>query len=343
MDNIEIFQNNSPTLENYWRSVILFGRNVASYKFALGKSLLDLVEQGKSQVSLEELSLPFSKHICEHLQICDKQATSRSSTFLDACRNYNSNNIDLSELISITEKKGFNNVLDAFHIVNGKEIPVRFFEVNNIGQRKQLILTDNVHLLKEIKFENNLYHEIEARWRLVETAWDLSISRNLLAINYDDNEKLLFTTDNNLRRRSITSVREALNGYQKGKCFYCFDDISVEDNESMCDVDHFFPHVLQQYCKINLDGVWNLVLSCKECNRGHKGKFAQVPEKKYLERLYKRNEFLISSHHPLRETLIQQTGGTPELRQAFLNEMDKFAIELLLHRWKAEKEFELMF
>ncbi|MGM9937191.1 MAG: HNH endonuclease, partial [Candidatus Ornithomonoglobus sp.] len=82
---------------------------------------------------------------------------------------------------------------------------------------------------------------------------------------------------------------------------------------------------------------------CKECNRGHKGKFAQVPEKKYLERLYKRNEFLISSHHPLRETLIQQTGGTPELRQAFLNEMDKFAIELLLHRWKAEKEFELMF
>ena len=31
-----------PTLENQWHSVILFGRNVASYKFALGQSLLEL-------------------------------------------------------------------------------------------------------------------------------------------------------------------------------------------------------------------------------------------------------------------------------------------------------------
>ena len=38
-----LFTEVQPTLENYWRSVILFGRNVASYKFALGKSLLDLV------------------------------------------------------------------------------------------------------------------------------------------------------------------------------------------------------------------------------------------------------------------------------------------------------------
>jgi hypothetical protein len=31
-----------PTVENYWRALILFGRNVASYKFALGKALLEL-------------------------------------------------------------------------------------------------------------------------------------------------------------------------------------------------------------------------------------------------------------------------------------------------------------
>ena len=29
----------TPTLDNYWRSIVLFGRNVASYKFALAKSL----------------------------------------------------------------------------------------------------------------------------------------------------------------------------------------------------------------------------------------------------------------------------------------------------------------
>lgn len=36
------FYEIEPSLENYWRAVILFGRNVASYKFALAKSLYDL-------------------------------------------------------------------------------------------------------------------------------------------------------------------------------------------------------------------------------------------------------------------------------------------------------------
>jgi hypothetical protein len=34
-----------------------------------------------------------------------------------------------------------------------------------------------------------------------------------------------------------------------------------------------------------------------------------------LERLSRRNEFLIESHHPLRETLILQTGHTVQARQ----------------------------
>ena len=36
------FYEIEPTLENYWRAIILFGKNVASYKFALAKSLYDL-------------------------------------------------------------------------------------------------------------------------------------------------------------------------------------------------------------------------------------------------------------------------------------------------------------
>ena len=36
------FYEIEPTLENYWRAVILFGKNVASYKFALAKALYDL-------------------------------------------------------------------------------------------------------------------------------------------------------------------------------------------------------------------------------------------------------------------------------------------------------------
>jgi len=40
----------------------------------------------------------------------------------------------------------------------------------------------------------------------------------------------------------------ALNGYQKGKCFYCFSDICVADDDTCnCEVDHFMPYLLQQH------------------------------------------------------------------------------------------------
>jgi hypothetical protein len=42
------FTETTPTRENVWRSIILFGLNVASYKFAFGKSLLELADQDRT-------------------------------------------------------------------------------------------------------------------------------------------------------------------------------------------------------------------------------------------------------------------------------------------------------
>ena len=78
------------------------------------------------------------------------------------------------------------------------------------------------------------------------------------------------------------------------------------------------------------------MLACPYCNRGTSGKFAKVPSIKYLTRLYKRNEFLISSHHPLRETLMQQMGKTEEERKEFIKKVDKIAINHLIHRWETK-------
>jgi hypothetical protein len=76
-----------PSVENYWRAMILFGRNVASYKFALGKALIELRAAPGDVVKLDDLALPFARNICEHLHNAPpKQATSQSSRFLEACR-----------------------------------------------------------------------------------------------------------------------------------------------------------------------------------------------------------------------------------------------------------------
>jgi hypothetical protein len=53
------FTERQRTLDTYWRSIILFGQNVASYKFALAQSLIDLSGTPSSAVSLEQLAVPF--------------------------------------------------------------------------------------------------------------------------------------------------------------------------------------------------------------------------------------------------------------------------------------------
>ena len=50
-DNITLFQETHPSLESYWRSAILFGRNVASYKFALAKSLFEIAPTGRTEIA----------------------------------------------------------------------------------------------------------------------------------------------------------------------------------------------------------------------------------------------------------------------------------------------------
>ena len=59
------FYDIDPSLENYWRGVILFGRNVASYEFALAKSLLELAAKKSDFIPLEELAEPFSRHLVQ--------------------------------------------------------------------------------------------------------------------------------------------------------------------------------------------------------------------------------------------------------------------------------------
>lgn len=328
-----------PTIEDNWRGIVLYGRNVQSYKFALAKSLLELQPAEGDLIKLADLAPVYARLLTEHLMESDKQGTSGSSKFLDVCRSFNAGTASQTKLVDATVRMGFANVIDAFHVVGRGDVPARFF----IDERKThggIRITNNFSLLAEQSEFTDLLPEAEARWCLVETAWELKVSRALVAVDHDPSTERLFSVDNKLRRKNITSSRDALNGYQKGQCFYCFDSIHLEQGrDSFPEVDHFFPHTLkQQGFGPNIDGVWNLVLACKECNRGEGGKFASVPTEKLLARLSTRNEFLIGSNHPLKETLIRQTGIQEPGRKAFLKEFYSRAWATLLHRWEPQEK-----
>ena len=341
------FEQVNPSTESYWRSIILFGRNSATFKFALAKSLLELANKETTSLSLEELAIPYSRHIREHLTNTEKQGTSASSKFLKTCRKFNQGEISEDVLLRATVSLGFQNVIDAFHNVNQGELPVRFY-VDDRKNGNRIVITDELLRLKETLQFENLPLETEARWRLVETAWTLNISTRLLSVKHDNEGHQLYVQAGDNHRIDVTSARDALNGYQKGKCFYCFTDITIEaSSPALADVDHFFPFTLVQlhssgYNAI-INGVWNLVLACQSCNRGADGKFARVPRLKYLERLHTRNKFLIDSHHPLRETLINQIGQSEEQRRNFLQTCYNQAKNLLIHEWQPREEFEAAF
>ena len=311
----------SPSPSNYWRGIVLFGRNVASYKFALGKALVELARDEREAVSLEELAVPYARFMCEHLRDADKQATSATSLFLQACRAFNRDEVDHAALIETTERLGFQNVIDAFHVIGRGPVPTRFF----VDERKSSVagirLTDE--LLRLAAADAALTGETEVRWRLVERAWELSLPVDPSTVGFDPMTGNLLSIDGR-RRRSITGARGALNGYQKGACFYCFGPIGIAAKDlNLGQVDHFFPHMLKLTElgeELNLDGVWNLVLACPACN-GAGGKAASIPTLRMVERLWKRNEFLISSHDPLREVLITQTGNSAKARGRWLNDV----------------------
>ena len=86
-----------PSLDSYWRAIVIFGQNVASYKFALAGALLE-IGTGSEVLSLDELALPFASRVAEHLRTHDKQGTFQQSRFLDACRAFNSGDLDADGL-----------------------------------------------------------------------------------------------------------------------------------------------------------------------------------------------------------------------------------------------------
>src|SRR5262249_20631303 len=161
-----------------------------------------------------------------------------TSKFLDEVRRFNRGELTEAQLAETTARLGFANVIDAFHVVGAGEVGVRFFADERATATKGVRLTDDLFRLAESYQHRNLPSEVEARWRLVETAWELSLPTSALVVAYDADTGGLVAETRLARRKAVAPCRDALNGYQKGKCFYCFADISVvEASDDLADVD----------------------------------------------------------------------------------------------------------
>lgn len=298
---------------DYWRAVILYGANSATYKLALATVLIDLAREGLSEISKQDLARHFFHAYRERVAGGQPQQSipGRRTLLERVAEEHKTGLLTEAQAVDRVARQGFNDVIPRFHTVNGAPIPLAFYEATGTS----LVLTDDLLALFSDDHDSMLPSEVESRWSLLEAAFSMHLPTETLGV--DDGT---IYRSRGSRRTTITGTRPVLHGYQNGNCFYCGEPLNDDVH-----VDHVIPRAV-----IGHDEIWNLVLAHSHCNLS---KSDLLPSLEDVTRLHERNEYYIASNHPIRQHLIAQTGPTPVMRRSFLDRTYRTAEAQLIHVW----------
>ncbi len=305
---------------NTFRTLILFGRNTATYKFAFCNALMQL--NPRNEVKYDDLRDGFVQELVNHYKNNTNQFKLGTTKLTEAMDNFlltSKSQTDWNNLYNIAERSIYNNVFDAFQNVGRGTINKDYLLFEHDRQNKKLILTDNTNsILESNDMKKIITLENQSRWEIVEEAWKAGLSPNVLEYNDDDE---VFYSVLNYERVGLRSAVDVLLPYQKGNCFYCNKELDREassQDDNFPDVDHFLPFALMNRMlpnAINPNGVWNLVIACKECNRGVNGKFDEPPHKQFYHQLKRRNLYFTEEHkHSLKNSILLSLNAETSLQ-----------------------------
>lgn len=304
----EFYSSKNDPLTTF-RTIMLFGKNVSTYKFALSYSLLNQLP--KSEIKLDDLTFDFIKELYRHYSLNSSQWTGGANSITKEFDEYRLTG-NFQNLVENTQSSIYKYVLDAFHNIGGSNVKDEYMLFEKSRKGKNLVLTDNLnHILSNEDFKNLIKKENEGRWQIVEEAWKNNLSPNLLEYNKTDNNIYSFNIHNTNERINLRSAVNVLLPYQKGNCFYCnkkINPLALNHESDFPDVDHFWPFAfLAKYniSPLSVNGIWNLVISCRDCNRGSLGKFDSPPDKEYFQKLLSRNLLFAEEHrHSLKNSIL---------------------------------------
>jgi hypothetical protein len=162
---------------NWWRSIIERGRATSTYKMALALGIARMVESGTRHVNRRELAelffdIYFDRLCADMPQLSDPNKT----TILEqAISGFKAGGLTREQAVSMIERDGFNDVLGAFHNLDGGRAPIQFYTYSSSG----LSLTDAAYQVFQSPEKDQLLRQIDSRWsRLEET-----FARNRLGSN----------------------------------------------------------------------------------------------------------------------------------------------------------------
>lgn len=279
-----------------WRMLTLYGLNTATYKIALGQCLCNFTEADKTNITMEMLAKEFFDLYNARLENGMPQLSheTRLTVMEKVVARYKGGAIGYDEAINYVKNNAFGDVVPRFHNLDRTELDRRFYEITDSG----IVLTDSVFKVFEGPEKAELKQELGARWSLLESAFAMKREKAKLI-----NDIKKFYLLKGYERTDITYMKDMLNGYQEGRCFYCEEPLEPDSIH----VDHVIPRAYLYH-----DEPWNLVLSHGNCNE-QKSDF--LPSRYYIQKLVDRNERLIKSNHPLSQGIKDSLGDTPAARK----------------------------
>jgi hypothetical protein len=283
---------------DYWKGIVLYGLNSATYKIALGKTLLALAGRGAVEVPWSDLSREFLEQYLQRLneQVRPQQGNPKRRTVMETIvSQYHVGAIDLQGAIDSVGSRAFEDVIPRFQTI-GTDTEIvrgRFYEYD-AGHK--IVLTDALLSIQDSAHQE-LGAELGARWSLLEGAFLISQKNFTLA-----NDIRGIYLAKGYDRTDLTGNIPFLSGYQGNICFYCSEPIAAGDIH----VDHVIPRQVVRH-----DEIWNLVLSHSSCNLL---KSDHLVAEHYVRKLIARNENIMGSNHPWRHKISAQLGKTPQKR-----------------------------
>ena len=307
------FYTAQPTATTSWRLAVLMGVNTRTYKFALADALLHFARQGREEVRLSDLAAHYSVRLVQHLADAPQAPAAQAgeNDFLALAQ------AD-AELVATTGRASERLVAAAmdnmpgmvavkFHNLRSAQVPHRFYELTGRGRSRQVILTPDLRQVANAEDGFLLDEELGARWNIVETSFATGVGASLiqdgLLVDLAEEELTgVYRLKDVARRRSVAGVREAVVGFQHGRCLLC--DLPLTDVDAVA-VDHTIPLALMRragwvWRGPDLDAVWNLAPAHYACNAL---KNDAPPGRAVLTRLAQRNAAIMDSPHPLKVTL----------------------------------------
>jgi hypothetical protein len=284
---------------DYWKGIILYGLNAATYKMALATSLLEFAKSGENKISWDDLSASFYENYRQRLldNPSPQQATPGRLTVLERIVNKeNQGKLNRTQAIEEVGLAGFKDVIPRFQTI-GRDAHIAKGAFYEFDFGKSISLKDELLHLGETSFVE-LSDEVEARWRLLEGAFSINHSQENFKLANDIRDIYLH---DGYKRTPLTHNIPFLSGYQGNVCFYCGEALGTDVH-----VDHVLPRQI-----INHDEIWNLVLSHPDCNLQKSDKLVGP---QFIEKLIARNENIMGSNHPWKRKIETLLGGSKAAR-----------------------------